>query len=222
MILNKNLLLLSTILVSLLFAISCATNPTMSPTTHNPSYIASETSIVTSTLSYTPPINTPKITITSTPTPNYTASGAIQEKLQEIAQAFGRDIPIPTYLPEGYAINDAQLIQKQDSYAEVELNITAQDKPDISLQIEWGPELWQLKPASMDYQYFKFNDGNGSYGSVVLNRYSDHNTIWWDWLPEILPTSGRQSMECYEMTLSASKEVPEEELVNIVRFIRIP
>jgi hypothetical protein len=222
MVSNKSSLLFIAISVSILFVTSCATNTTTSPTTPSPVYSPPETTPLTPTSSYTGPINNPKITITSTPIPNYTPSGAIQEKLQEVEQAFGRAIPIPTYLPEGYAITDAQFIQKQGSYAQAELIITALDKPDISLQIEWGPELWLLKPSSDDYQYFKFDDGNGSYGSVVLNRHSDHNTIWWDWLPEILPTSGRQSMECYEMALSASIEVPEEELVNIVRFITTP
>ena len=198
-----NLFLVS-IFILLLFVVSCATNPTTSPTTPNPSY--------------SPSVTTP---VTPTITTNYYLSEAIKEKLREVTQAFGRDIPIPTYLPEGYVISDAQLIRKQDPYTEAELIITAPDKPDISLQIEWGPELWRLKPRSDDYQYFQFDNGNGSYGSVVLNRYSDYNTIWWDWIPDILLTNSPQPYECYEMALSANKEVPEGELVNIVRFVRI-
>jgi hypothetical protein len=79
------------------------------------------------------------VTITSTPTPNYTASGAIQEKLQETEQAFGRDIPIPTYLPAGYAITDVQLIEKEgpDDQVEINITITAPGKPDIFLLIFW-------------------------------------------------------------------------------------
>jgi hypothetical protein len=191
------------ILVSLLSVVSCANNTTMPPTTPSPSYSPSETTHITPTL-------------------NYILSETIKEKLKEVAQAFGRDIPIPTYLPVGYAISDARLIKKQDSYAQAELIITAPDKPDISLQIEWGPELWRLKPSADDYQYFQFNDGNGTYGSVVLNYLSDCNVIWWDWVPDILPTNGLQPHECYEMALSTNKEVPEEELVNIVRFVTIP
>jgi hypothetical protein len=125
-------------LISLLSIISCTTNTTTSPATPGPSYSPSETTQVTPTQSYNIPKYTMKVTITSTPTPGYTASGAAQEKLQETAQAFGRDIPIPTYLPEGYAITDVQLIQKQDSYAQAKLTITASGKPDISLQITWS------------------------------------------------------------------------------------
>jgi len=200
--LKKSLLLSSAIIASFIFIVSCATNPTTSPTTPNPSY--------------SPSVTTP---VTPTITTNYYLSEAIKEKLREVTQAFGRDIPIPTYLPEGYTISDVQLTYKQDPYADAELLITASEKPDISLQIEWGPELCLLKPSSDDYQYFQFDSGNGSYGSVVLNRYIDSNTIWWDWDPDIVTINGPH--ECYEMALSANKEVPEGELVNIVRFVRI-
>ncbi len=152
------------------------------------------------------------------PTPNYTPSGGIQEKLGEAAQAFGRGIPIPTYLLEGYNITDVQFIQPQYSYGHVELTITATGKPDITMYITWGHVVFYLKPGSSDYKYYEFNDGNGTYGSIVNNDLGDHNSLRWTWIPG---TSTHPS-EFYEMVLSASKGVHVGELVNIARFVKIP
>jgi hypothetical protein len=139
-----------------------------------------------------------------------------------VAQAFERDIPIPTYLPEGYTITDAQLIPKSsDSNEYVEFTITASGKQDIIMQITWFHGVFRILPTSDDYQYFDFSDGNGTYGSVVLNYYNDHNELWWDWVPETLSLNEPRPLVYYEIVLSASTDLPAEELVNIARFTRI-
>jgi len=156
------------------------------------------------------------------PKTNYTPSGAIQEKLQEAAQAFGRAIPIPTYLSEGYAITDAQFIHPQYSYDNVELTITAPSQPDIEMSIIWGHVVFYLKPGSSDYKYYEFNDGNGTYGSIVNNDLGDHNSLVWTWVPETVSPNESPPLAFYEIFLSASKEVHVGELVNIARFVKIP
>ena len=155
-----------------------------------------------------------------TPTPNYHPSEVIKEKLQEVTKAFGRDLPIPTYLPQGYAMSEAQFVQPQYSYDHVELTFTSPNAPDISMSVTWFHGTFHLKPTSDRYKYIDINDGIGTYGSVVLNYHDDHNTLWWDWTPVTLSRDEPRPLEYYEMVLSASKEVPDEELVNIARFIR--
>jgi len=142
--------------------------------------------------------------------------------LQVAAQAFGRDIPIPIYLPEGYAITDAQFIQQQYSYDHLELIIAATGKPNITMYITWYHGVFRLLPPSDNYQYFRFNDGNGTYGSVVLAYQSDHVDLWWDWVPETLSLNDPRPLVYYEMVLEANNEVPAEELVNIARFVKLP
>jgi hypothetical protein len=156
------------------------------------------------------------------PTSIYTSSEAIKEKLRETAQAFGRDIPIPTYLPEEYAITNVQFIQPQYSYDHVELIIAATGKLDITMSITWYHGVFRILPTSDNYQYFRFSDGNGTYDSVVLNYHSDHNALWWDWVPETLSLNDPRPLVYYEMVLSTNTSVPVEELVNIARFVRIP
>lgn len=193
--------------------------------TPSPSYTPSDTSPVTPTPSYTlPPLIThPIIKPTTTPTPNYTPSGAIQERLHEEAQVFGIDIPIPTYLPEGYVITDAQFIQKQYSYDHLELTITAPGEPDIITQITWYHGPFRILPSSENYTLFDISGGPGTYSKwAMLNHHSDHNDLQWDWVPETFPPNSTSPIAYYEIILSASTGVPVEELVNIARFVRIP
>ena len=193
------------------------------PSTTTPSSSPSETTPITPTSSYTPPTTHPKITITSTPTSSYTPSGAIQERLQEVAQAFGRDIPIPTYLPLGYTITNAQFIQKQYSYDHVELTISASGKPDIEMSITWFRGAFRILPSSDDYQAIDISGGPGTYSEwAMFNFHNEHNNLWWDWIPGTFPSNSTSSPEFYDMVLSASIEVPPLELVNIARFVRIP
>jgi hypothetical protein len=155
------------------------------------------------------------------PTPNYTPSGEIQEKLQATAQAFGRDIPIPTYLPKGYTITDVQFIQQQYSYDHVDLTITAPNKSDISMQITWYRGPFRILPGR-NSKTLDISGGPGTYSKwAVLNHQSDHNDLWWDWIPGTFPAS-TVAPEYYEIVLSASKDVPDEELINVARLVRIP
>lgn len=213
MTLKKSLLLLSSIVVSLMVIASCGTNPT----TPSPSYSPSETTAIIATpTKYIIP------TPSATPTYYYAPSDAIQEKLEIATQGFGRDIPIPTYLPEGYEITEALYVPKQQySGGYVELTITAPGQPDITMSIRWHIGPFRILPIFNNYQYFKFDDGNGTYGSVIIGYNNDHNDLVWDWIPGAFPANSTSAPAYYEMVLSASTEVPPEELVNIARFVRI-
>jgi len=209
MVIKKSLLLSSSIVVSLMVIASCGT------TTPSPNYTPSETTAIIATpTKYIIP------TPSATPTYFYTPPDAIKEQLEIAIQGFGRDIPIPHYLPEGYEITEALYVPKQQySGGYVELTFTRQGKPDITMSIRWHIGPFRILPIFEIYQYFEFNDRNGTYGSVILGYLNDHNDLVWDWAP--VPWDGPGMPQFYEMVLSASSEVPVEELVNIARFVRI-
>jgi hypothetical protein len=141
--------------------------------------------------------------------------------LQESAKAFGRDLPIPTYLPEGYAITDAQFIQQQHSYDHVELTLASPNAPEIIMSITWFGGVFRLLPAADRYKYIDISGGPGRYSKALLNYRDVENALWWDWTP-IVNENEPPPTVYYEMVLSASKNVPGEELVNIAKFVRLP
>jgi hypothetical protein len=158
-----------------------------------------------------------------TPAPNYTPSEAVKVELQEAAQAFGRDIPVPTYLPQGYAITEAQFKPELYSNDHVELTLASPKKPDIIMSITWFHGVFRILPGSENYTSFDMSGGPGTYSKwATLNYLGDYNDLWWDWTPVTLSPDEPRPLEYYEMVLSASKDVPGEELVNIAKFVRLP
>jgi hypothetical protein len=159
----------------------------------------------------------------SNPTPNYNPSEAIKERLQEAANVFTRDFPIPTYLPKNYAISDVQ-VNQPESGPEVDLTFTCPNEPDIIMSINWFSGTFRLLPASENYKAIDISGGPGTYSQwAMLNFLSDKNDLWWDWTPVTFSADEPQNPSAYyEMVLSASKKVPTDELVNIAKFVRLP
>jgi hypothetical protein len=156
--------------------------------------------------------------------PAYPPSSVLKEELQAASKDFGEAIPLPDYLPEGYALRDIQVNQPPDSRKEVDLTFSKKSKSDITLAVTWWSSgLFRILPTSQNYTVEDISGGTGTYSKAVLNFLSDKNTLWWDWTPDSL--SGQQStansFPYYELVLSATNNLQEDELINIAKSVRI-
>jgi len=171
----------------------------------------------------TTPYTTSEVTNMTTPP---ISSEDINRKLQEARVAFGAIIPLPTYLPQGYAISDFQINQLPDLKMEVGLTISKPSKPDIIMSVTWwskgGP--FRILPSSANYTSENVSGGPGTYSNAILNIYDDKYDLWWSWIPVSIssqyPISA--SIPYYALTLSVKKDVPADELVKIAKSVRIP
>ena len=62
----------------------------------------------------------------------------------------------------------------------------------------------------------------GTYSNSMLNYFTDHNTLWWDWTPAVVSSQqlDTTSFSYYELVLSADTSVPIDELVMIAKSVR--
>lgn len=136
--------------------------------------------------------------------------------LEEAADIIGVGVPVPTYLPAGFEIQEVYI---QDSY-EVKLIISDQEVEDKKL-VSPGHYGVQCKMAlivrwlSPDAPDIKIPDGrvefNGSAGWFV--EHADRNTLCWN-LYETVPPEG-----FFELVLVAIKEIPKRELVKVAASV---
>jgi len=166
--------------------------------------------IITTSLSCTTPSGYTSTFITGL-TP-----GAQKTSLEEAADIIGVSVPVPTYLPAGFEIQEVYI---QDSY-EVKLIISDQeveDKKQVSpghygVQCKMALIVRWLPPGFPD---IKIPDGrvefNGSAGWFA--EHEDHNDLWWN-LYETVPPQG-----FFELVLVAIKEIPKSELVKVAASV---
>jgi hypothetical protein len=159
--------------------------------------------------------------ITTSP---YNPSGAIEKKFNESEVSFGIYIPIPTYIPQGYEISDVQVIQQTDSEGkEADITITKLNETNITLSVTYFTSgLFRILPTALNYQNINMDGDFGTYSNSMLNYFTDHNTLWWDWAPAIISSQqlDTTSFSYYELVLSADTSVPVDELVMIAKSVR--
>src|ERR1039457_5875488 len=131
--------------------------------------------IVTSSCSqgYSP--NPPSASSPPQLTPQSSPSNQINMKLQEAAVFLGQPVPVPKYFPEGYDIGDVQVIQQPDSgRKEVDLTITKQNAPPITLSTTWWATggMFRILPISQNVTSIDISGGTGTYSKwAMLNKF---------------------------------------------------
>jgi hypothetical protein len=145
--------------------------------------------------------------------------------MEEAGNILGVPIPVPTYLPEGYEIQETYVNNREvtllisDEPVERKL-VTGEEaigagsqryevKCKMRLVMRWYPEGGV--PVRLPVEKVKINEGWG-----FLQDRGDHNALWWDWFPE----QGEEAM--FEMVLAAGKGIPKEELVKVAESISMP
>ena len=117
--------------------------------------------------------------------------------LEEASKLVGWDVPVPvpTYLPEGCEIRE---VIAEGSGSGSRVYIVISDK-----EIEWnGNEFRSVMVIRVAY-----SPGGLPLLKLVpkLQDRGDHYTLWWQW----------PSAPTHELALSASKDIPKEELFKV-------
>lgn len=152
-------------------------------------------------------------------------SSAQKTTMEEAGSILGVPIPAPTYLPEGYEIQETYINEREvtllisDETIERTL-VTGEEATDVDSQhyevkckmrlvIRWYPEGGV--PVRLPVEKVQINERWG-----FIQDRGDHNALWWDWFPE----QGKSAM--FEMVLAAGKGIPKEELVKVAESISMP
>jgi len=130
--------------------------------------------------------------------------------LEEAGYVVGWPVPAPTYLPQGYEIQQVYVKDKT-----VILRISDEELED-GLQWKMGMTIsWHSEgiPGGLKLpgERVKINESTG----VIVDR-GDHNDLWWQWRLD----PGR--LEMFEFKLSAIKGIPKEELVKVAESVSLP
>jgi len=128
-----------------------------------------------------------------------------ESSLEEAVEVLGLDIPMPSYLPEGYEIEKTVL----KSERAVSLMITNRGGSKMDLDISWR-EKGMLPVRGLDglggWIGIDINGGKGYFGEG-----DDRNTIYWNLFP---PDNG-----LFVLKLSADKDIPTGELLLIAESV---
>jgi len=148
--------------------------------------------------------------------------------LEEASKIMGVTVPVPTYLPEGYEIQEVyvtgehevtllisdEVIEKKlvgkQVVTDVGTVVTPQRydaKCKMRMIIRWYPEGGA--PIKLPVEKVKINENWG-----FLQGRGNHNALWWDWCP----TSGEPEM--FELVLAANKRISKEELAKVAKSVQ--
>jgi hypothetical protein len=141
--------------------------------------------------------------------------------LEEASSIIGVTVPVPTYLPEGYEIQEVYL---DDSTARLFISDEEIEKKLVThtdaagtrqryevqckmeMSVRWYPEGGA--PIKLPVEKVQVNEKRG-----FLQDRGDHRALWWDWFPE----PGKPAM--FELVLAASKRISKEDLVKIAESV---
>jgi hypothetical protein len=141
--------------------------------------------------------------------------------LDQAEKIIGITLPLPSYLPKGYLIQEVYVqygsvtllisdgpIEKKlvihTDFAGTMQRYELQEKMEMS--VRWYSE--NGIPVRLPVERVTINE---SYG--FLETSDDHNTLWWDWYPD----PGKPGM--FELVLSANKGISKNELVKIAESV---
>ena len=124
------------------------------------SKITSTSITIFTTTSSTPATAVTTLAISS----QYTPSEAITALLRESEVSFGKHIPIPAYLPQGYEISYVQVYQQSESeQKEADLIITKLNAPNITLSLVWDAGgTFRILSTSEQYMFVNMSGGLGT------------------------------------------------------------
>jgi len=144
--------------------------------------------------------------------------------LEEAGSILGVAVPVPTYLPEGYKIQETYLIGEREvtvliSDDAIEKNLVGTNtsgvltpqrydvRSKMRMIIRWSPEGGG--PIKLPVEKVQINESWG-----FLQGRGDHRALWWDWFPE----PDKPAM--FELVLAASKRISKEELVKVAESVQ--
>lgn len=132
--------------------------------------------------------------------------------LEEASEIMGAPLPVPTYLPKGFAIKSIYVLERHE-YSEMLMLLISDediDENELSSEMKMNITLYkrgQIGGLKLVGEWFKIGETEG-----VLVARDTTNDLWW-----ILPYPEPPGQ--YEIRLSAIKEIPKEELRKIARSV---
>ena len=151
--------------------------------------------------------------------------------LEEASNIVGLAVPVPTYLPESYEVQEVYLIPMMSGPPGVMLLISNRkiEKKLVTHTDAAGTrQLYELQ-CRMTMSIRWVSDGHlippkisGSMGrGVNINEGSglliwgeENNDLWWTWYPD------PNGEGLFELEISVSKDFPEEELVKVAESVQ--
>lgn len=156
---------------------------------------------------------------------------AEKTSLEEASSIMGVAVPVPSYLPKGYKIqeayieeginHDAMTLLISDKQIDKRL-ATYTDADGTHQHYEFQCKMqmdichWHSEQPLMPIKVpdkgkrVKINESKG-----VIMYMDDHNELWWQWDPN----AGYRG--AFEFRLSASKRIGERELVRVAESVRL-
>lgn len=135
----------------------------------------------------------------------------------------------PTYLPEGYEIQEVYVSDSRmillisDEEIEKKL-VTPADAAGTRQRYEFQCKMrmsiyWSSQgiPGGLKLpgERPKINPTRGITMASVIEDRGDHNDLWWDWRPEPMEEG------MFEIVISAAKNIPKGELVKVSESVQL-
>ena len=139
--------------------------------------------------------------------------------MTEANDIIGRTIPLPSYLPYGFAIQETDILENvqvvktvafiiSDQAVEGKQTRIDQLNGKLVLQISWNRLIGGLK---LEGEKFDVSGGRAGFEGAVLVEHDDRNDLLWTWAPNWPNDEG------FAFRLYADKSIPVEELVKMAR-----
>jgi len=147
--------------------------------------------------------------------------------LAEASSIMGVNVPVPTYLPEGYEVQEiyvegSTIVRLLISDRETEKKLVMHTdragtrqryelRCRMTMRIRWDNDGHLIPPAKapVPKRGVKINASDG-----LIMVEDDTNDLWWTWRPD------PDDEGLFELEISANKDIPEEELVKIAESVQ--
>lgn len=165
----------------------------------------------------------------SNPFTAFVPLSAEKTSLEEASSIIGVAVPVPSYLPRGYKIQEIYIHEDINDDTVILLISDEAIEKELVKYTEGGPARWAylfecqmemdichwhsedpLMPIKLDGKRVKINGNKG----VIVDR-GDHNDLWWQWGPNASYSGA------FEFVLSASKRIGEGELVRVAESMTL-
>jgi len=157
--------------------------------------------------------------------------------LEEASSIIGRTVPVPTYLPKDYKIQEVYIALYPEKLTRSTVTLLISDegieeKKLITYTIRIGSRRTETRQryefqCKMKMTITWYEEGIpgglklpgegvtiGETRGKILDDRSDHNTLWW----QPRPGPGQEGM--FDIHLSASKSIPKGELVKVAKSVQ--
>ena len=151
--------------------------------------------------------------------------------LKEVSNIIGLAVPVPTYLPESYEVQEVYLRPMMSGPPGVILLISDREiekklvthtdaagtrqhydlQCRMTMSVRWDSDGHLLPPkiSSSMGRGVNINEGSG-----LLIWGEESNDLWWIWHPD------PNDEGLFELEISVSKDFPEEELVRVAESVQ--